>query len=294
MAVLTLVSGDGSITITPDPSNPCGYDIRTTAGGGSTSISAGTNVTITGSGTVADPYVIGASAATIAGDIITFAGGGTYDLSTLNQVIQAGTNVTITGTGTAADPYIINATAGAGVDGVVDTLTYDQASNTLTVTRTNGLPPLNQVLPSTQFAHAEGSLLGDPNATYNATSPLGIVVQNTPLAFTTNRVQDVKISGFLEVFTGPGTPPSGVITVIFRLGLEVDGVQMPLVNAENFSSRDGQSDETKVIDFVIPALATGAHTINIYVDLLVNAMDPNIALSDFTFTQWSLTATYFE
>jgi len=53
-------------------------------------IKAGENVTLTGTGTVADPYVVSA------------AGGAT-------TYLVAGDNVTVTGTGTKTDPYVIGA-----------------------------------------------------------------------------------------------------------------------------------------------------------------------------------------
>ena len=146
MAVLTLVSGDSSITITPDPSNPCGYDIRTTAGGGSTSISAGTNVTITGAGTAGDPYVINSGAATIVGDIITLADGSSYDLSTLRAVVQADPateNIaTVSGAGTSGDPYqILAVPLGSGI---LQQLTWTQVNVVGGYVYTN-----NEVLAST-------------------------------------------------------------------------------------------------------------------------------------------------
>jgi hypothetical protein len=59
--------------------------IHLTVSGSETKINAGQNITITGNGTTATPYVI-----------------------TSNFYIQAGTNVTITGDGTSGNPLIIN------------------------------------------------------------------------------------------------------------------------------------------------------------------------------------------
>lgn len=58
-------------------------------------LGAGTNITLSGNGTMDQPYIINAAEA----DSIT-------------GLIAAGLNVTITGTGTTADPYVINATDG--------------------------------------------------------------------------------------------------------------------------------------------------------------------------------------
>lgn len=56
-------------------------------------IKAGANVTITGGGTYANPYVISAT-------------GG--ELTEITGLLKAGRNITFTGTGTSDDPYVIN------------------------------------------------------------------------------------------------------------------------------------------------------------------------------------------
>lgn len=83
--------------------------ISTLVDGSETKLSASTNITITGTGTTLNPYVISSSA-----------GGSAPDGS--ETKISAGTNISITGNGTIATPYIINATdtnttysAGAGL-----------------------------------------------------------------------------------------------------------------------------------------------------------------------------------
>ena len=74
-------------------------DITVVAGivpdGSETKVTAGTNVTVTGTGTIASPYIINASG-----------GGGTADGS--ETIINAGINISITGIGTTGNPYIIN------------------------------------------------------------------------------------------------------------------------------------------------------------------------------------------
>lgn len=71
---------------------PCNCD------GSETKVTAGTNTSVTGSGTAADPYVINSSGS-----------GTTADGS--ETKVTAGTNVTITGSGTTVDPYIVNTSA---------------------------------------------------------------------------------------------------------------------------------------------------------------------------------------
>jgi hypothetical protein len=60
-------------------------------------IEAGDNVTVTGSGTAADPYIISSAAEGIP--------------PAITGLISAGTNVVLSGTGTTADPYVVVANA---------------------------------------------------------------------------------------------------------------------------------------------------------------------------------------
>lgn len=71
--------------------------------GSETKVTAGTNVTVTGNGTVATPYTINAI------------------VDGSETKINSGTNVTITGSGTNATPYVVNSTnttytAGNGIN----------------------------------------------------------------------------------------------------------------------------------------------------------------------------------
>lgn len=108
-----------------------GYTVAVSNGGGgpATSITglieAGENISVTGSGTHADPYVITAAGGQVVvenayvtpGEDVAIKGVGTdtdpYVISSMStDQIKAGTNVTLTGTGTTADPYVISATGG--------------------------------------------------------------------------------------------------------------------------------------------------------------------------------------
>ena len=120
-----------------------------TAGDGSeTKVTAGTNVTITGSGTSASPYIVGASSGdgsetkVTAGTNVTVTGSGTTGSPYLVDAaggdgsetkVTAGTNVTVTGSGTLASPYVVNATE---VDGDVTNEIQDLSiiENTLKIT----------------------------------------------------------------------------------------------------------------------------------------------------------------
>jgi hypothetical protein len=86
------VSGSGTVA------SPYTISAGSAPDGSETKLTASTNVTIAGSGTIASPYVISAT------DTNT-----TYDGS--ETKITAGTNVTITGTGTIPNPYVVNTNA---------------------------------------------------------------------------------------------------------------------------------------------------------------------------------------
>ncbi|MEU9576329.1 hypothetical protein [Streptomyces chilikensis] len=103
------------------------YDPATgVIGADPTLVTAGTNVTVTGTGTTADPYVVAADPVTC-DDVrpcLSAGPGVTYDPATGvigadPTTVTAGTNVTVTGSGTSADPYVVSA-AGGGAPTVVE------------------------------------------------------------------------------------------------------------------------------------------------------------------------------
>lgn len=153
-AVMTCVAGTAGQVLTKQADGS--HTWATLSGGGTpadgseTKLTAGTGVTITGTGTSADPYVVTASgggaglslvdcqgAAIASGAaVMTCAAGGTAGQALIKQAdgsyawntlsgggtpadgsetkLTAGTNVTITGTGTTADPYVITSAGGGG------------------------------------------------------------------------------------------------------------------------------------------------------------------------------------
>jgi hypothetical protein len=76
--------------------------LTTAPDGSETKVDAGANVTVTGSGTAADPYVISS------------VGGGGDPVDGSETKVNAGANVTVTGSGTAADPYVISSVGEGG------------------------------------------------------------------------------------------------------------------------------------------------------------------------------------
>lgn len=120
-------SSNNSVTITQNTND---IDLSVVVPNGSeTKINAGTNVTITGLGSIGSPYIVNNSAPD---QTVTLTQGGAttitgiypnFTVSSVNTVadgsetkINAGTNVTITGNGTVATPYIVNST-GTSTDG---------------------------------------------------------------------------------------------------------------------------------------------------------------------------------
>lgn len=120
--IATMVVGSGA---TLSPSGTGVIESNNISG----TISAGTNVTITGGGTTVSPYVIGTSGGTTAGfntltsgtnttaamvvgsgASLSPTGTGTITPSNVTSLITAGTNVTVTGSGTTSSPYVINST----------------------------------------------------------------------------------------------------------------------------------------------------------------------------------------
>jgi hypothetical protein len=102
--IRSLVSEDNSVTI-EESENQINF-IVTPADGSETKLNPGTNVTITGLGTTASPYIVNSSFT----DTNTIADGSETKLN-------PGTNVTVTGLGTTASPYIVNAADGSTPDG---------------------------------------------------------------------------------------------------------------------------------------------------------------------------------
>ncbi|WP_167961883.1 autotransporter outer membrane beta-barrel domain-containing protein, partial [Saonia flava] len=130
--IQTLTS-DGSVNITPTGPNNTDYIL--TVPGSETIVNPGTNITITGNGTTATPYIINASGGIVAdgsetvinsSSTVTVSGMGTsgnpYVLTSVDTsngsetIINQGANITITGDGTVGNPYIINASGTIGTD----------------------------------------------------------------------------------------------------------------------------------------------------------------------------------
>jgi hypothetical protein len=122
----TVVQAGTNVTVTGAGTSASPYVVSSAGGSAATVVEAGANVTVTGTGTGADPYVVAADPVTC-DDVrpcLSAGPGVTYDPATgvigsPPTVVQAGTNVTVTGAGTTASPYVVSSAGGGGVSTVV-------------------------------------------------------------------------------------------------------------------------------------------------------------------------------
>jgi len=122
------------------------------ADGSETVIQAGSLITVTGSGTAGDPYVITGQAP---------------DGS--ETVVTAGARVTVTGSGTSGDPYVITADAPAAPDGS-ETIVTAGARATVTGSGTSGDP---YVVAADAPDGSETSVTAGANVTVTGTGTSG-------------------------------------------------------------------------------------------------------------------------
>ena len=117
--------------------------------GSETKISAGNNMTVTGSGTLSDPY------------IVTNGSGGSSDSSGTN--ISVGNNLTLTGSGTKDDPYIINErthTVGESYGGGIVFYVYDNGRHGLIAATSDQDPEIQWYNGSKRYTNTTGDGIG--------------------------------------------------------------------------------------------------------------------------------------
>lgn len=138
--------------------------------GSETKVNAGSNVTVTGTGTTADPYVIAATAGSAADGSET--------------KVNAGANITVTGSGTVADPYVIAGQAGGGGSFSRDSL----SSGTVTVESDrfggnasvlSNPAPGEYTLTAQAGAHVANATVYGNNTTLNASQEMIIRLDNS-------------------------------------------------------------------------------------------------------------------
>lgn len=142
------LTGGGSVTLPVAP----------VADGSETKLTAGTNVTVSGAGTTASPYVVAATtptpttpALTIVGNQLTIVGGNTVAIPAATPAdgsetkVIAGANTTVTGAGTTASPYVVAAGAGAS------TVVTSGVGNVVSGAGTTGSPYVVTEVPRLGF-----------------------------------------------------------------------------------------------------------------------------------------------
>ncbi|MGB2760005.1 MAG: hypothetical protein WBC58_08595, partial [Maribacter stanieri] len=125
----TKVNQGNNITVTGDGTTASPYIINAAdaivPNGSETIVTEGNNITVTGNGTTATPYVINAADAIVPNGSET--------------IVTEGNNITVTGNGTTATPYVINAADGAVADGT-ETILQNGDNITITGDGSNGDP----------------------------------------------------------------------------------------------------------------------------------------------------------
>ncbi len=176
------ISGDGTIA------NPYVFDAPgNVANGSETIINEGANITVTGNGTTASPYVI--AAADAVGD------------GSETQLIE-GANIAITGIGTDADPYRINADDNQNAAEV----TYDNMTSGLAAATTQAAIDELAALPAgSDSQNLTNVLTQGNNAGSNAI--IGLAVSLDPTSAATRGYVDANLGGTqdLETVLGNGT-----------------------------------------------------------------------------------------
>jgi hypothetical protein len=122
---------------------------RPVTDGSETKISAGNNITVTGSGTLSDPY------------IVTNGSSGSSDSS--GTKISVGNNLTLTGSGTDIDPYIINERihkTGESYGGGIVFYVYDNGRHGLIAATTDQDPGIQWYNGTKRYTNTTGDGVG--------------------------------------------------------------------------------------------------------------------------------------
>ena len=190
--------------------------IPSTPDGSETKLNSGSNITITGSGTILNPYIINAS-----------------NESSVSY-INAGENIEITGSGNISNPYIINSTGIQSVTGNIVDIT----------------DPLNPIVTSPNFKTINGeSIIGTgdieiDNLQKVITYPTDFTGSNYTITnsdynhviFVNNGTSDVSITldssvnipnfsvGFIQEGSGTVTHLASGITLINAIGYKIKGI----------------------------------------------------------------------
>lgn len=181
----------------PAKSAPGDYVIATvdqipTIDGSETKVTAGTNISVSGNGTIATPYVInntndGSETKISAGTNVTITGIGTtgnpYTINSLSTVLNSGITTSVSGNGTTATPYTVET---VNLQKSISTnYTLTSADNNYSIKANNGSTPITITVPLglpenffigiTQKGTADVTLAGASGVTL--TNPIGLKIQ---------------------------------------------------------------------------------------------------------------------
>ena len=182
--------------------------IPSTPDGSETKLNSGSNITITGSGTILNPYIINAS-----------------NESSVSY-INAGDNIEITGSGNISNPYIINSTG-------IQSVTGNIVDNT---------DPLNPIITSPNFKTINGeSIIGTGDIEIDnlqkviTTSTVILDIDNNNTIFINNGATPITITinssitipnfcvGFIQEGTGDVTFVGSGVSLTNPVGLKSKG-----------------------------------------------------------------------
>lgn len=166
--------------------------------GSETKVNAGTNITVTGTGTTGSPYIINATT------------------TSTPTVINAGTNISITGAGTSGSPFVITNTQ--VVDGS-ETKVNSGITTSVTGTGTTGSPYVVETVNLQKAIASNYTVLSADNnysiKINNGATPITITV---PAGLPTNFFAGFTQKGTADVtFVGSGT------TIVNPVGLKIKG-----------------------------------------------------------------------
>jgi spore maturation protein SpmA len=200
----SLKSSNGSVTITETLTDIDFLVTSSIPDGSETKVIAGTNTTVTGVGTIANPYIVNSIP------------------NGSETKVVAGTNVLVTGLGTITNPYIINATATVASTQMSNGLTTNVSGNGTALTpfvieTTN---PQKEITANYTLSNSDNNYVLFINTTTDITItiPTGLIVNfqcgfiqetafettfiansgvilNTPIGF---RIRGQKYNAFLE------------------------------------------------------------------------------------------------
>src|SRR6056297_672506 len=215
------------------------------ADGDETIINQGANITISGDGTAATPYIINAADGVVADGSET--------------QITEGANITITGNGTNATPYVINAADGAVADGS-ETEIIEGANITITGNGTNATP----YIINAEDAVGDGSETQINQGANITVSGIGTTADpyiiNADAAAVADGSETEIIEGANITITGNGTNATPYI-INADAAAVADGSETEIIEGANITiTGNGTNATPYIINADAAAVADGSET----------------------------------